>query len=66
MSFSFEDRESNHALLTFVTDLDPRAVDLEDGLPDGEGAVVPDGQEEEEQVQDPGVEVKRQARDHAT
>ena len=49
-----------------TTDLDPGTIDLEDGLPDGEGAVVPDRQEEEEQVQDPGVEVEGQARDHAT
>ena len=48
------------------TDLDPRSVDLEDGLPDGEGAVVPHGEEEEHQVQDAGVEVQGQARDHAT
>ena len=31
--------------------LDPGTVDDQDGLPDGEGAVVPDDQEHEHQVQ---------------
>jgi len=41
--------------------LDPRSIHLQDGLPDGQGAVVPDQQEYEGQLQGPGGndEIKR-------
>jgi len=41
--------------------LDPRSVHLQDGLTDGQGAVVPDQQEYEGQLQGPGGndEIKR-------
>ena len=45
--------------------LDPGPVDFEDGLPDGERAVVPDREEHEDEVQDAVVEVEAERGPHA-
>ena len=54
-----QQNSSNHAgdeVMSSPPTLDPGAVHDEDGLSDGEGAVVPDYEEHEQQVHHPVVE----------